>query len=117
MQDMEFSDGSPPPKEIRERWLKLVKEAFLGGGSPSPCIAVHCVAGLGRAPVMVALALMEAGMKYETAVETIRERRRGAINQKQLAYLEKFPPASSSLLIPPPHSCLACPVDTRRRTT
>lgn len=36
-------------------------------------MAVHCVAGLGRAPVMVAIALIELGMKYEEAVETIRE--------------------------------------------
>jgi len=28
--------------------------------------------GLGRAPVLVALALMELGMKYEDAVELIR---------------------------------------------
>lgn len=94
---MEFSDGSPPPKEIREKWLGLVKETFgksVGEkeGGKAPCIAVHCVAGLGRAPVMVALALMEAGLKYETAVESIRERRRGAINQKQLSYLEKYKP-------------------------
>ena len=95
MQDMEFSDGSPPPKEIREAWLGLVKDTFVGGGGEGGpvCIAVHCVAGLGRAPVMVALALMESGMKYETAVESIRERRRGAINQKQLSYLEKYKPA------------------------
>jgi protein tyrosine phosphatase type 4A len=35
-------------------------------------VAVHCVAGLGRAPVLVAIALMELGMKYEDAVELIR---------------------------------------------
>jgi protein tyrosine phosphatase type IVA len=40
---------------------------------PESAVAVHCVAGLGRAPVMVAIALIELGMKYEEAVETIRE--------------------------------------------
>lgn len=86
--DWEFSDGTPPPKEVRDKWIQLVKDRFRK--DPGCCVAVHCVAGLGRAPVLVALALMEAGMKYEDAVETIRRQRRGAINQKQLTYLEKY---------------------------
>ena len=53
-------------------------------------MAVHCVAGLGRAPVLVAIALIEAGMKFEEAVERIREVRRGAINAKQLQYLSQY---------------------------
>jgi len=86
--DWEFPDGHPPPKEIRDKWIQLVKERFTV--DPGTCIAVHCVAGLGRAPVLVALALMESGMKYEDAVELIREHRRGAINQKQLDFLGKY---------------------------
>lgn len=57
---------------------------------PDKSIAVHCVAGLGRAPVLVAIALIEAGMKYEDAVEMIRTQRRGALNQKQLKFLETY---------------------------
>lgn len=46
---------------------------FRAQNKPEAAVAVHCVAGLGRAPVMVAIALIELGMKYEEAVETIRE--------------------------------------------
>ncbi len=48
-----------------------------------------------RAPVLVALALIESGMKYEDAVDFIRKRRRGAINSKQLEYLEKYKPTKA----------------------
>ncbi|KAM9383356.1 protein tyrosine phosphatase type IVA 1 isoform 2-T2 [Phaethornis superciliosus] len=75
---------------IVDDWLNLVKVKFRE--EPGCCIAVHCVAGLGRAPVLVALALIECGMKYEDAVQFIRQKRRGAFNSKQLLYLEKYRP-------------------------
>lgn len=86
--DWQFDDGTVPPPEIIDQWFNLLKIRFRD--EPECCIAVHCVAGLGRAPVLVALALMELGMKYEDAVELIRRKRRGAINAKQLGYLEKY---------------------------
>nr|CAB3265272.1 protein tyrosine phosphatase type IVA 3 [Phallusia mammillata] len=88
--DWAFDDGAAPPREVVDDWLKLLKAHYKE--SPDNCIAVHCVAGLGRAPVLVALALMESGMRYEDAVELIRQKRRGAINSKQLQYLEKYRP-------------------------
>ncbi|KAK9394831.1 protein tyrosine phosphatase type IVA 2 [Crotalus adamanteus] len=88
--DWPFDDGAPPPGEIVEDWFNLLKTKFRE--EPGCCVAVHCVAGLGRAPVLVALALIECGMKYEDAVQFIRQKRRGAFNSKQLLYLEKYRP-------------------------
>uniref|UniRef100_A0A8C5B6U0 Protein tyrosine phosphatase 4A2b n=1 Tax=Gadus morhua TaxID=8049 RepID=A0A8C5B6U0_GADMO len=68
--DWPFDDGAPPPTQIVDDWLNLLKTKFRE--EPGCCIAVHCVAGLGRAPVLVALALIECGMKYEDAVQFIR---------------------------------------------
>uniref|UniRef100_A0A5F5PMG3 Protein tyrosine phosphatase type IVA 3 n=1 Tax=Equus caballus TaxID=9796 RepID=A0A5F5PMG3_HORSE len=89
-QDWPFDDGAPPPNQIVDDWLNLLKTKFRE--EPGCCVAVHCVAGLGRAPVLVALALIECGMKYEDAVQFIRQKRRGAFNSKQLLYLEKYRP-------------------------
>lgn len=89
--ELSFSDGSPPSQEIIEKWLSLVKKEFQDGGEGTEtCVGVHCVTGLGRAPVLVAVALVELGMKYEDAVELIRKKRRGAINAKQLEFLAKY---------------------------
>jgi protein tyrosine phosphatase type 4A len=88
--------------------LDLVAERFPKESTPDCCIAVHCVAGLGRyittisfvlfsgvdfdhrAPVLVAIALIERGMGTLDSVAFIREKRRGAINNKQLKFLESY---------------------------
>lgn len=58
---------------------------------PESSVAVHCQAGLGRAPALVAIALMErGGMEPLDAIMYIRERRKGAFNAKQMAYLEAY---------------------------
>jgi protein tyrosine phosphatase type 4A len=97
--DFPFDDGEPPPRHVVDFWLQLVADTFgsdLKGndvqGLPSKAIATHCVAGLGRAPVLVAIALIELGMSPLDSVAYIRERRRGAINNKQLSFLEKYKP-------------------------
>ncbi|BES88019.1 unnamed protein product [Nesidiocoris tenuis] len=92
VKDLAYDDGTSPPTEVVDEWFALLKQRF--SENPESCVAVHCVAGLGRAPVLVALALIELGMKYEDAVELIRQKRRGAINAKQLGFLEKYKPKS-----------------------
>lgn len=73
--DLAYDDGTSPPNKVIDEWFEVLKTKFTE--KPEGCIAVHCVAGLGRAPVLVALALIELGMKYEDAVELIRQKRRG----------------------------------------
>lgn len=68
--ELSFPDGSAPTAEIIDKWLNLLNKEF--GNNPEMCVGVHCVTGLGRAPVLVAVALIELGMKYEDAVELIR---------------------------------------------
>jgi len=96
LHEQEYPDGHSPPKEVIDHWLQLVEKTFFTSGNqqqdPSNnCIAVHCVAGLGRAPVLVAIALIEfANMDPVEAVSLLRRHRRGAINEKQLLYLESY---------------------------
>eukprot|EP01114_Cavostelium_apophysatum_P004468 TRINITY_DN1471_c0_g1_i2.p1 TRINITY_DN1471_c0_g1~~TRINITY_DN1471_c0_g1_i2.p1 ORF type:complete len:164 (+),score=26.61 TRINITY_DN1471_c0_g1_i2:351-842(+) len=88
--EMPFPDGGFPNNEVVVAWIALCKSAYKTDKNSS--IGVHCVAGLGRAPVLVALALMELGLHYEEAITLIREKRRGAINAKQLKYLKSYKP-------------------------
>mmetsp|Transcript_35823 Transcript_35823/g.94941 ORF Transcript_35823/g.94941 Transcript_35823/m.94941 type:complete len:187 (-) Transcript_35823:59-619(-) len=90
--EMTFADGAPPPEEIIQKWVDLVT---LRSKSKDPIqsgtLAVHCVAGLGRAPVMAAVALIEmTGIDPMEAVEKIRERQKGAINARQLKFLQTY---------------------------
>lgn len=92
LHEMAYEDGHSPSDDILKLWLDLVEERFFSSASNSEgTIAVHCVAGLGRAPVLVAIALMEyEKMDAVDAVMMIRKGRRGAINEKQLQYLEGY---------------------------
>jgi protein tyrosine phosphatase type 4A len=100
--DVAFSDGEPPTRDVIDKWLDLVGTAFgkektvksqfgVARLEPNQRISVHCVAGLGRAPVLVAVALIEYGaLEPLEAVTFIRKHRRGAINVKQLKWLEMY---------------------------
>eukprot|EP00736_Rhodelphis_marinus_P014096 Rmarinus@m.12097 len=94
-----FPDGDGPPKEILDNWLSLCSTRFGKKNSAKESIAVHCVAGLGRAPVLVAVALIEGGMTPEDAVSFIREKRKGAINAKQLKFVQAYKPRKSGSCI------------------
>ncbi|KAF9121752.1 Protein tyrosine phosphatase type IVA 1 [Mortierella sp. GBA39] len=112
--DWPFRDGAVPPASIIKNWLQLVDTRIVRrlhnhhhhqqqqrSGSPTiseeeddslipPTIAVHCVAGLGRAPILVAIALIELGMANLDTVEFIRRRRRGCFNSNQITYIDGY---------------------------
>jgi len=101
VRDLPFPDGHPPSDDIISQWLDVVNDESCRGGRP---VAVHCVAGLGRAPVLVAIALMEIGdIKPLDAIHLIRKIRRGAINQKQYQYLKTYVRKSK-------HNCCNCTI-------
>ena len=43
-----------------------------------------------RSPVLVAMALREAGMSRQEAIDLVRTRRRGSFNIRQLEYLQNY---------------------------
>jgi len=94
--EMPFPDGGAPTDTVVSDWLTVCKTAF----KEKDCtVGVHCVAGLGRAPVLVAVALVEQGVAYDDAVSIIREKRRGAINAKQLKWLKTYKPKHKPCII------------------
>ncbi|KAI9150930.1 hypothetical protein H9P43_009545 [Blastocladiella emersonii ATCC 22665] len=102
--DLPFRDGGVPSSAHLARFLAIVRSPppahQPAPGAPKRTIAVHCIAGLGRAPLMVAVALIEDGMPALDAVEYIRSRRRGAFNTAQVKFLDAYKPTSSSSAIP-----------------
>jgi len=99
---MPFDDGSHPPASVVDEWSQLC-DTVIGAnskctekvddlGTGRTAIAIHCVAGLGRAPVMVALMYIEAGMPSIDAVALLKDRRKGSLNNKQVNFLRNYKP-------------------------
>ncbi|KAI8348811.1 protein-tyrosine phosphatase-like protein [Choanephora cucurbitarum] len=88
--DLPFKDGCVPPSNVVHQWLSIIQSA---SEQEPQTIAVHCVAGLGRAPALVAIGLIElSNMPPLDVVEYIRSKRRGAFNKPQIAYLDNYRP-------------------------
>ena len=86
--DWDYPDGSVPTKELIIKWNQLIKL--------NEPILVHCLAGLGRSPLLVAISLIENKMNQYDAIEYIRCKRPGSINSIQLKWLRKYKPTKIS---------------------
>lgn len=80
--DAGFESGQTASPEIREILFFLLKEKYKQ--NPNTCVSVHCVSGLERSSVMVAMALMELGMSYEEAAELIRHKQVDSLKSRQV---------------------------------
>mmetsp|Transcript_127296 Transcript_127296/g.360220 ORF Transcript_127296/g.360220 Transcript_127296/m.360220 type:complete len:165 (+) Transcript_127296:118-612(+) len=88
--EMMFADGAAPPEDVLVKWNALLCEKYRCKGKAG-LVAVHCGAGLGRAPVMAAVALIEMkGMDPVDVVEKIRATNKGAINVIQFRFLQAY---------------------------
>lgn len=84
MYDLRFDDGKAPSPSILDSWSKILIS------HRNEVIAIHCVAGLGRAPCLVAIALIEDGWTVIDAVTEIRKQRSGALNIPQLKFIQSY---------------------------
>lgn len=83
---LQFEDGSRPPDETLAEFDTIIDSVILT--DPNPCIAIHCHAGMGRAPTVLAY-LMISRYRWDSAdsVQHIRRKRKAAINTKQLDWI------------------------------
>ncbi len=75
---MPIRDMSTPNKRFEELWQEQspdLHKSLLNGEK----IALHCLAGLGRAGMMSARLMVEFGVKPKDAITAVREARRGTI--------------------------------------
>ncbi len=91
--DMEIPDGTIPNNQIIEEWNNIIDSI-----NTNESILVHCVAGLGRAPLMVSISLINEKMDPIDAVKLIRKQRPGSINSKQLEFLVNYKPIKKKQL-------------------
>lgn len=81
-----LQDGTTPSKDVIKNWTNIIKkEMKVKNGS----IAVHCVSGLGRAPLFVCVGLILVDkLDPIDAITMVRKTIRSALNTNQINFLE-----------------------------
>jgi protein tyrosine phosphatase type 4A len=94
VKNLYFTDGDYPPIEIINEYNLFINDLIKKDNGIKPCIAIHCVSSLGRAPCIIALQLINEKIFNERhlIIEFIRNKRRGAFNTKQLKWVLDYKP-------------------------
>ncbi|KAI6657265.1 Protein tyrosine phosphatase type IVA 3 isoform X1 [Oopsacas minuta] len=87
--DYDYPDGDVPPERLIESLITLLGQKNVSV-NPKEAICIHCKSGLGRGPLLAAIALIERGLSAKETVDMLRGKIRGCINSKQLAYLYSY---------------------------
>lgn len=78
---MPLKDGDVPDVDVVKQWLNIINNEKNG-------IAVHCRAGLGRAPLFVCIGLIKiSGMDDVEAINFVRNHIKGSLNLRQIDFL------------------------------
>ncbi|KAJ3097823.1 Protein tyrosine phosphatase prl-1 [Phlyctochytrium planicorne] len=85
--DLGFEDGSVPNQELVDTYRDFLAQVSANATPSSAAVAVHCISGIGRAPILAAIALIDTGLERLDVVELIRSKRRGAFNKRQLDWI------------------------------
>lgn len=81
VEHMPLKDGDIPDIETVKKWMNIIEKEEHG-------IAVHCKAGLGRAPLFVCVGLIKIhGMSDMDAICFVRKEINGSLNLKQIEFL------------------------------
>ena len=88
--DLLMEDGSVPSEYTLNKWNNIQSTINETEG-----ILVHCQAGLGRAPIIVSISLINNNMESIKAIELIRKCRPGSLNSKQIKFLENYKPVKN----------------------
>jgi protein tyrosine phosphatase type 4A len=83
--DLKFEDGTVPSPQIVAKLRNIIRYIVLRGEKPG--LAIHCVSGIGRAPLFATISLCDYGMDPLDAIELVRSKRRGSLNRKQVDWI------------------------------
>ncbi|KAF4671215.1 Protein tyrosine phosphatase type IVA 1 [Perkinsus chesapeaki] len=104
LHDLPFADGCSPPEWVIEDFMEILDSSLYKkkcATAKPPCVAIHCISGLGRSPVMVALGLIEReNMEPTDALRLVRQLRSSrCFTKEQSAFLHGYTPMTSAIAV------------------